>query len=517
MNEHMYSLLRQIPKVDELLSNGILTGLRPLAFLTRAVRQVLTDLRYDIQESRVELIPCVNELAHSVKQLFDEYTSPNLKRVINGTGIILHTNLGRAPLAVEALSAVTKAAWDYSNLEYCLEKGERSSRHIHVEDLLTQLTGCDAAMVVNNNAAAVLLALAAVACGETKEVIVSRGELVEIGGSFRVPDVLTQSGCKLVEVGTTNKTHLKDYEKAIDPARTGALLRVHTSNFTITGFTYKPSLNELSHIAKKHGIPLIEDLGSGCMIPLSQYGIDQPVVADSVRAGVDIITFSGDKLLGGPQAGIIIGLREHIAKMKAHPLARAMRIDKLCLAALEATLRLYLDAAVEKIPTLRMLCEPVDKLHEKAQMLEGLLKKCNFCGDINIIMETSQAGGGAMPGENLATAAVAISSDKISANELEQHFGGGPVPIIGRISHNRFILDVRTINLDDFPLIAARLEAVFNFDNAEFSRQIFANRGGRDAAYVERTQGAANEEWRKFDRKGGVGGVEYSFLKDVTL
>ena len=468
MTEHINSLLRQIPKVDELLSVDIFSNLSPMILLTRAIRRVLTDLRCDIQEGRIEILPCANELAHRVKQLFDEYASPNLTRVINGTGIILHTNLGRAPLAAEALEAVADAPRDYSNLEYCIEKGQRSSRHVHVEDLLTRLTGAESAMVVNNNAAAVLLALSAVACGERKEVIVSRGELVEIGGSFRVPDVLIQSGCKLVEVGTTNKTHLADYEKAIDPARTGVLLRVHTSNFMITGFAAKPSLNELSGISKRHGIPLIEDLGSGCMISLTQYGINQPVVADSVKAGVDIITFSGDKLLGGPQAGIIVGRKEYIAKMKAHPLARAMRIDKLCLGALEATLRLYLDAdtAVEKIPVLRMLCEPPEKLHEKARLLEAMLKKCNFSGEINIITEASQAGGGAMPEVNLATAAIAISSDVLSANSLECHFRSGKVPVIGRISHNRFILDVRTISPDDFPLISARLNSAATINPA---------------------------------------------------
>jgi len=343
------------------------------AVLTQAARGVLDDLRQNIKDGRIDTLPGNDALAEETACRFRGYHKPNLHRVINGTGIILHTNLGRAPLAAEALDAVAEAARDYSNLEYCIDEGRRSSRHAHVEGLIAELTGAEAAMVVNNNAAAVMLALSAVG---QKNVIVSRGELVEIGGSFRVPDVLAQSGCRLVEVGTTNKTHAKDYERAVDAGLTGALLRVHTSNFIMTGFVAKPSLEELACIAAKHAIPLIEDLGSGCIVSLAQYGIHgQPVVADSIKAGVDIVTFSGDKLLGGPQAGIIAGRAGWIAKMKAHPLARAMRIDKLCLAALETTLRLYLEpeTVVEKIPTLRMLCAPPDKLIEKAQLLKQQL------------------------------------------------------------------------------------------------------------------------------------------------
>jgi len=424
--------------------------------LTQAARAVLDNLRCDIQHKRITALPCPKSLAQEVANHFHGFHRPNLQRVINGTGIILHTNLGRAPLAKEALEAVHDAARDYSNLEYCITKGKRSSRHAHTEDLITRLTGAEAAMVVNNNAAAVLLALTV---AQQKDVIVSRGELVEIGGSFRVPDVLVQSGCRLVEVGTTNKTHPVDYERAIIPGQTGALLRVHTSNFIMSGFVAKPSLQALADIAQKHDIPLIEDLGSGCMIPLAQYGVHgQPVVADSIKAGVDIVTFSGDKLLGGPQAGIIAGQAGLITKMKAHPLARAMRIDKLCIAALEATLRLYLDpeTAVAKIPTLQMLCTPPEKLHEKALLLKEHLDVSNI-GEITVIKEASLAGGGAMPEEGLTTAAVAINAH-ISAQAIEQHFRMGPIPIIGRISRDKFILDARTISTEDFPYIAARLK-----------------------------------------------------------
>jgi len=481
------SLLRKIPKVDEVLAHPGLAQLDQGAILTNAVRHVLGDLRRKIQQGELDALPCRDTIVQEVAAQYRQYQRLSLRRVINGTGVILHTNFGRAPLAQEALDAMVDVARDYSNLEYNIFEGIRGSRHSHVEDLLTQLTGAEAAMVVNNNAAAILLALSAVA--HHKDVIVSRGELVEIGGSFRVPDVLAQSGCRLVEVGTTNKTHALDYEKAILAGEvsndyaispggrhsfTGALLRVHTSNFIMSGFVAKPALAELSAIAGKHGIPLIEDLGSGCMIPLSQYGIHgQPVVADSVKAGVDIVTFSGDKLLGGPQAGIVVGRKEHIAKMKAHPLARAMRIDKLCLAALEATLRLYLDPemAVEKIPTLRMLCERPEALYEKARLLVGAIDKAwadiansmrsshaitEYTGRLEIITEASQVGGGAMPEENISTAAVSIVP-KTSAQALERALRMGPVPIIGRISQGRFILDVRTLDAEDFPYIAEKL------------------------------------------------------------
>ena len=443
----MNTLLRQIPKVDDVLSHESLSGYEAGALLTEAARQVLDRLRDGLVGGSVDALPSLDIIALDVAAQLDENNKPNLQRVINGTGIVLHTNLGRAPLAQEALDAMVDTARDYSNLEYCITEGKRSTRHAHVEKLLTRLTGSEAAMVVNNNAAAIMLALSAVAYDQ--EVIVSRGELVEIGGSFRVPDVLVQSGCRLAEIGTTNKTHPYDYERAINPS-TGALLRVHTSNFIMTGFVAKPTLEELATIAKKHSLPLIEDLGSGALIPISP---NQPTVADSIKAGVDVVTFSGDKLLGGPQAGLIVGSKDYIAKMKSHPLARAMRIDKLCLAALEATLRLYLDpaTATEKIPALSMLCQSPEALYKKADLLKGLLGK-----GATVIQETSQAGGGAMPGESFTTAAVAIFS-KFSPQALELHFRSNTPPIIGRIAHDMYMLDVRTLKIEDFPIIAKKL------------------------------------------------------------
>ena len=453
-------LLRKIPKMDELLSHPVFAAHEPSPALTLAARRVLDKLRREIQSGAAGEIPALEDLAREGLRQFEAGQEPCLKRVINGTGIILHTNLGRAPLAAEALSAIEEAARGYSNLEYDISAGKRSSRYVHVEALLTQLTGAEAAIVVNNNAAAVLLALSAVARSpHLDEVIISRGELVEVGGSFRIPDVMEQSGCRLVEVGTTNKTHIPDYVKAIDPAKTGAILRVHTSNFAIIGFASKPSVEELAETARAHGIPLIEDLGSGCVLNLAPYGIHgQPVVASSIKAGADIVTFSGDKLLGGPQAGIIVGKADLVAKMKSHPLTRAFRIDKLCLAALEATLKLYLNpkAVVQRIPTLQMLCATADEILEKAG---GLAALCNatVASSASVIKSQSQAGGGAMPEENLISYAVAITLPGVPPDALERHFRTGKSPIIGRVADDKFLLDIRTMNKEDFPIIVNRL------------------------------------------------------------
>ena len=450
----MNELLRTIPKVDELLGHPSLKSISSPSLLKQAARNVLDRLRQDIITGAADSVPDLNELAKAAERLYMLSRRPSLMRVINGTGIILHTNLGRAPLANEALAAVNEAARGYSNLEYSTGEGIRGSRFSHVERLLTELTGAEAAMVVNNNAAAVMLALSAVFREEKRDVIVSRGELVEIGGSFRVPDVLTRSGCVLREVGATNKTHIGDYKNAITES-TGALLRVHTSNFAIVGFTSKPSLAELAKLGSENDIPLVEDLGSGCLIDLSPYGIrNQPTVPDSVKAGADIITFSGDKLLGGPQAGIIVGMEKYLSEMKKHPLARAVRIDKLCLAALESTLRLYRDDPVKHIPTLRMICAPVEEIYEKAAELAEIIK--NTGTEAGIVKCESQVGGGAMPGECLPSFGVAVTMSGMTANETERHFRTGMPPVIGRIADNQFLLDVRTIEREDFHETAKR-------------------------------------------------------------
>ena len=454
-------LLSSIPKAHDLLQEAGLLGYLPHPLLTQAVRLSLDSLREDIKKGYVKTLgemPSVPELLNKAAAIFEELKRPSLQRVINGTGVILHTNLGRAPLAQEALDAVQEIAVGYSNLEYKIDEGKRGSRYSHVEDLLKKLTGAEAAMAVNNNAAAVLLVLASIAPG--KDVIVSRGELVEIGGSFRVPDVLLQSGCRLAEVGTTNKTYVSDYANAIVPGLTGAILRVHTSNFAVVGFVSKPSLKDLSKISNQNNIPLIEDLGSGCLVPLEQYGIyGQVTVSESVRSGADIITFSGDKLLGGPQAGIIVGRAEYISRIKSHPLARAMRIDKLSLAALLATLRLYLNPseAVDKIPVLKMLCAPVGKLLDKANLLRNIIKDTCPKAEVTIVESDCRAGGGAMPEEKLSSAAIAVKMPGLSANSLEDKFRQGAVSVIGRIYKDQFLLDLRTISEDEFFMIAKKL------------------------------------------------------------
>ena len=459
----MHLILRQIPKVDDMLAHPAFDG-EGGHLLLQATRTVLARLREDILNSTLTEVPDTDVLVQAVFSELAVLRKSSLRRVINGTGVILHTNLGRAPLAKEALAAVTEGARGYSNLEYEIPSAQRGSRHVHVEDLLTRLTGARAAMVVNNNAAAVLLALSALA--SQRDVITSRGELVEIGGSFRIPDVCLQSGCRLVEVGATNKTHLWDYAEAVDKsgnAPPGAILRVHASNFKMHGFVSRPALVDLATLAQERGVVLIEDLGSGALLDLALYnGPAHETVSQSIVAGVDIVTFSGDKLLGGPQAGLIVGRADLIAKMKAHPLARAMRMDKLSLAALEATLRLYLDPAeaVDKIPVLRMLCASRELLQKKAEHLYDVL---NAPGEtapgvegfrVEVVNLPGQAGGGAMPEEALPSAGIAITHPDIGAVEIERQFRMGTVPIVGRINQEQFLLDIRTVEKKDFIIIA---------------------------------------------------------------
>lgn len=454
-------LLRQIPKVDEFLRHPSMAFLceegSSLA-VTQAVRQVLDNLRSDILSHKLDHMPVMDELTNRCIEQYKRNQQPNLRQVINGTGVILHTNLGRAPLAKEALNRLTEAAQGYSTLEYEVSAGKRGSRQSHVEQLLTHLTGAESAMVVNNNAAAVMLILSAIAVGT--EVVVSRGELVEIGGSFRVPDVMMQAGCHLREVGTTNKTHIKDYESAIIPEQTGALMKIHTSNFKIVGFTHSVSSSELVELGRRNSLPVIEDLGSGCLLSLSNYGIvDEPTVTDSIAVGMDVVSFSGDKLLGGPQAGIIVGKKKYLNRMKQHPLARALRIDKLTLAALEGTLRLYLDPAeaCAKIPVLRMLAADEQSLNDKARKLQSLLE-----GYAEIIREHSQVGGGSVPTQMLSTFALVLSPTHISLQTLEERLRLSDPPIIGRITHDKFLLDVRTLEESDFSYIAQQIKSVLD-------------------------------------------------------
>ena len=449
-------LLRKIPKVDELLRLPELSELScPHTILTESVRETIDRVRQQILSGEQPSLEA-EQLCRQVLALVHKKTTMSLRPVINATGIVLHTNLGRARLSDAAVEAIHSVAQDYNTLEYNLEKGSRGSRYSHVEKLIAKLTGTEAAMVVNNNAAAVMLVLSTMTKG--KEVITSRGELVEIGGAFRVPEIMQQSGSTLVEVGTTNKTHLSDYQNAITE-NTGALLKVHTSNFKIMGFCEEVSLEEMVELGHQHNIPVIYDLGSGAMVRLSDYGIqDEPNVLDSVKSGADIISFSGDKLLGGPQAGIIIGRREYIEAMKKNPLTRAFRIDKLTLAALEATLREYLDPqeVIHRNPTLRMITATMDDLVPMGQqLLEALQKVCDGSYRVTLTEDFGQVGGGSVPTQMIRSSVVAVEPTRISLDLLETRLREhDPLPVIARISKDRLLLDVRTIESRHFDYVA---------------------------------------------------------------
>ena len=448
-------MLRGIPKVDELMQQEVISDLRedlPTAAVRSAVRAELDQLRQAILAGEVHELPGADALCAAICRRAREDALPSLRPVINGTGVVLHTNLGRACLSQRATDAVTAVARGYSTLEYDLAKGQRGSRHDHIETLVCQVTGAEAAMVVNNNAAAVLLILSAL--GKGGEVITSRGELVEIGGSFRIPEIMVQCGCTLREVGATNKTHLRDYETAIGP-ETKALLKVHTSNFKIMGFSQSVPLDELVALGREKGLPVIEDLGSGSLVDLEQFGIhDEPTVQQSVKAGVDIISFSGDKLLGGPQAGIILGKAEYIRQLKRHPLARAMRVDKMTIAALRETLYAYTDEelACREIPVLAMLGAKSHQLREKAGVLCAMFQEQGV--GAQVIPTQDQVGGGSVPTQLLDAWAVAIDPGRLTVDQLEEKLRLRPLPIIGRITHEQYILDVRTLMERDFPYIA---------------------------------------------------------------
>lgn len=453
-----HELLRQIPKVDDVLKQTEVARLLarfPRSRVVEAVRTVLERLRQSIQDGRTERIQ-LSAIVSAVAAAVARSQQRHLRRVINGTGIIVHTNLGRSSLSGRAIEAVVEAAGAYSNLEYDLEQGRRGSRYSHVEGRLSALLGCESALVVNNNAAAVLLMLSAL--GQGKEAIVSRGELVEIGGSFRIPDIMQQGGCRLREVGTTNRTHLRDYERAISD-ETALILKVHTSNYRVMGFTHAVPLPDLAALCQQRGLPLIEDMGSGLLIDLSPYGLpDEPTVQASLRAGADLVSFSGDKLLGGPQAGLIAGKKAYIDRLKQHPLTRAVRIDKMTLAALEATLMLYDDAdtAMQQIPTLRLLALSPAELRAKADRLLAQLHERAI--PAALVQAASQVGGGALPTQELPTWCVALEPDGLSAHAIEMRLRQGSPPIIGRIVKDQFLLDVRTLDEDDYDQILEQVK-----------------------------------------------------------
>ncbi|UCD70578.1 MAG: L-seryl-tRNA(Sec) selenium transferase [Syntrophobacterales bacterium] len=459
--------LRYIPNVDHILSKPEMVQLGnryPKGIILEAVRRGLEQLRQTIMTAQNpgELDESIFSFEHLLPQFMEEIENqvkPTLRRVINATGVVIHTNLGRSLLFEGAIEHIAQVSRHYSNLEFDLNEGKRGSRYAHVEEILCRLTGAEAALVVNNNAAAVLLVLNTIS--EGREVIVSRGQLVEIGGAFRIPDVMNRSGAILREVGTTNRTHLKDYEGAIGE-QTALILKVHTSNFRIIGFTAEVELKELAELAHSHNLPVMEDLGSGCLIDLSKYGLDrEPTVQEAIKEDADIVTFSGDKLMGGPQAGIILGKAEYIQRIKVNPLNRAMRIDKLTLAGLESTLLLYLDetSAVREIPTLRMLTYSHDELRKRAQKLYRKIRARIPSGlRIGVRDDVSQVGGGAYPIQSLPTKVITLKIDNGAVHQLEKRLREAKPPIIARVSKEEVLLDVRTIGDDEGDLIVDGIE-----------------------------------------------------------
>lgn len=448
-------LLRKLPKIDELLKEEAVKIKLESTMRTMVIdslRQSIDNYRELILKDSIEDFTKENIL-ETFMEILEENSASKLRKVINATGVVIHTNLGRSLLAKKALENVITIADSYNNLEYDLKKGQRGSRYSHVEELIKKVTGAEAAMVVNNNAAAVMLALNTLC--KDKEAIVSRGQLVEIGGSFRVPDVMSFSGAKLIEVGTTNRTHLYDYENNISE-NTGVLLKVHTSNFKILGFTEEVSVEELVELGRSKGIPFIEDIGSGTLVDFSKYGFTyEPTVQESIRKGVDVITFSGDKMLGGPQAGIIVGKKEYIDKMKKNQLTRALRIDKMTLAALEGTLKYYLEEkeAVENIPTLHMILSDKDLHKRRAQKLKRKLQSKVSGFDFTIEEDYSMVGGGSMPAEKIPTYVIKVKNSRFSPQDLEKKLRGNKVSIIIRVSNDEVVMDLRTLFDEDFDTI----------------------------------------------------------------
>ena len=450
----MDSDFRQLPSVDRLISDQRLQLLQEVysrPFMLRVVRLHLEEVRLHIAQG--ESAPSFDQLVESICARLHSLAEPSLRPVINATGVLLHTNLGRAPLSPEATAAMEECAKGYTNLEIDLDSGKRGSRQVHIESVLCQLTGAEAALVVNNNASAVLLALSALAKG--KEVIVSRGQAVEIGGGFRIPDVMRQSRAKLVEVGTTNRTYLSDYEEAITP-HTAALLRVHSSNFRVVGFAQAVAIEELTQLGERYGLPVLDDLGSGCLVDTARFGLDpEPMVQQSIAVGVGLAMFSGDKLLGGPQAGIIVGQDPLVAKLKRHPLARAVRIDKIRLAGLAVTLLHYLKGEAEtKIPVWRMISAPVEEIEERARKWSRVL------GDVTSVVEgESMVGGGSLPGSTLPTRLVAIRRQG-KVKELADKLRRESPPVIGRIDNDLLLLDPRTVLPDEEEVLLSSLRNI---------------------------------------------------------
>jgi len=470
----MNELLRQLPSVDEALKEDRVRswlGAHPRVLVLDAVRTAIDRKREQILgrsgTAAREAEPSLAGILDDAEAVLQELAAPSLRPLINATGVVVHTNLGRSILSEEAIRRIIEVNRSYSNLEYDIRAGERGKRHTHIEGILTRLTGAEAATAVNNNAAAVLLCLNTLAKG--KEVVVSRGELVEIGGSFRVPEVMERGGAVLREVGTTNKTHLKDYEKAINES-TGLLLKVHTSNYKIVGFTKEVTPRELAALGRKRNIPVMWDLGSGSFLDLAAYGVgDEPTVQQAMAADVDVLTFSGDKLLGGPQAGMILGRKQYLDPIRSNPLARALRIDKMTLAALEATLTQYLDLekAGRDIPTLWMLTQPLEEIQRKAGLLaSGLRSAGGTALSVTLLEEFSQTGGGALPTGKLPTRAVAVTHRSLSASQIESKLRLGRPAVITRIKEGMVLFDPRTLNDGEIGKIVEAMRIVMQESGA---------------------------------------------------
>jgi L-seryl-tRNA(Ser) seleniumtransferase len=463
--EEKKDLFQKIPAVDRLLNSPFLSEILPnypRSLVLKAVHQVLEGVRNAIKSGRGFEEPLsLDGISHLVTEKLVLLNQPSLKPLINATGVVVHTNLGRSILAERVLAKFKPLAGGYSNLEYDLQRGERGSRYSHVEGILKEITGAEACTVVNNNAAAVLVALDTLARGG--EVVISRGQLVEIGGSFRIPEVMKRGGARMVEVGTTNKTHLRDYEEVIGPD-TALLLKVHKSNYHLIGFTEDVDTVELVTLAHKHNIAVMEDLGSGSFVDFSKYGlVKEPTVQDVLGQGVDLVTFSGDKLLGGPQAGIILGKKSLVEAIRKNQLSRALRIDKLTLLALEETLRIYRDesAAVKEIPTLQMILAPYDQLKSKARRLRRMIGKLdspNF--SLQLADGASKVGGGALPLLVIPTCLVALVPGRLSANAIEQKLRDYDPPIISRVEKDQVLLDVRTVQEPELKILAGAIKVL---------------------------------------------------------
>jgi L-seryl-tRNA(Ser) seleniumtransferase len=467
MEHSRVHLLRQLPQVDELLRQPRLApavDLLPRPLAASVIRRVLAEQRQAINAAPPADLPDRLDEAALLNALDAALTAaaqPALRRVVNATGVVIHTNLGRSPLGQACLEQLWQVASRYNTLEYDLARGARGSRHDLLEGLLQELIGAEAALVVNNNAAGVLLALNTLA--RDREVIISRGQLVEIGGSFRMPEIMAASGALLREVGTTNKTYLRDYEGAIT-SETALLLKVHPSNFRLTGFTHEVPLTDMVELARRYGLLVAEDLGSGCLVDLSRYGLEkEPTVQETLKTGVDLVLFSGDKLLGGPQGGLILGNRDVVAALRQNPLARALRPDKMTLAALEATFRLFLEEprALAEIPTLRMLTCPVAELDRQARLLaRRLRRRLGARLQVAVVDSLARAGGGSLPQAPLPSRALALTIPPLSAQDLELRLRRAATPVIGRLEHGVLLLDLRTLLPNDPEAITAALAEV---------------------------------------------------------